>query len=221
VFLVVAATCCAFHGAPQRSGIAPMPRNRVQQGPRSIVKAATPRALDVDQAPAAVRPPDWPHAANERGREITMYKRILVPVDGSRNSDEGLIEAIAVARLTGAIVRVVHVIAQPVAALAVDGFTNEVDQVYDVIHERGAKIVADALERVRAAGLEADELVLESYSAQVHALVVQAAVNWRADLIVIGTHGRHGIGRLLMGSDAEEILRSSSCPVLVVRRDAS
>lgn len=150
-----------------------------------------------------------------------MYKRILVPVDGSRNSDDGLIEAIAVAKLTGAIVRVVHVIAQPVAALAVDGFTNEVDQVYEAIHERGAKIVADALERVRAAGLEADELVLESYSAQVHALVVKAATDWRAELIVIGTHGRHGIGRLLLGSDAEEILRSSSCPVLVVRRDAS
>jgi nucleotide-binding universal stress UspA family protein len=150
-----------------------------------------------------------------------MYQRILVPVDGSRNSDEGLIEAIAVARLTGATLRVVHVIAQPVAALAVDGVTDDVDQIYDVLHEGAAKIVADALERVRAAGLEADELVLESYNGQVHALVVQAATNWRAELIVIGTHGRHGIGRLLLGSDAEEILRSSSCPVLVVRRDAS
>jgi nucleotide-binding universal stress UspA family protein len=52
---------------------------------------------------------------------------------------------------------------------------------------------------------------------RVWVLVVEQAQDWKADLIVIGTHGRRGMGRLLMGSDAEQILRMAPVPVLLVR----
>jgi nucleotide-binding universal stress UspA family protein len=62
-----------------------------------------------------------------------------------------------------------------------------------------------------------DTLLFESYAARLSDLVIEVARSWDAELIVIGTHGRRGVGRLLLGSDAEQIVRSSPVPVLLVR----
>ena len=51
--------------------------------------------------------------------------------------------------------------------------------------------------------------------------IVRAAKEWEADMIVIGSHGRHGIGRALLGSVAEEVMRHAACPVLVVRSSSA
>lgn len=70
---------------------------------------------------------------------------------------------------------------------------------------------------VDAAGIEVDTVVYDSFSGVVHELVTQEANKWAAELSVLGTHGRRGIGRLVLGSGAESILRYAPVPVLLVR----
>ena len=63
--------------------------------------------------------------------------------------------------------------------------------------------------------------MLEASSAQVGTIIVDSAREWHAQLIVCGTHGRRGIARWLMGSDAEQVLRTSPVPVLLVRQGST
>ena len=65
-----------------------------------------------------------------------------------------------------------------------------------------------------------DTVLIENLDARVSQLVVEHARAWGADLIVLGTHGRRGLARVLMGSDAEQIARTAPVPVLLVRLPA-
>ncbi len=146
-----------------------------------------------------------------------MYQRILVPVDGSPTAERGLGEAIALGKLTGATLRLIHVVDELSFALsAADGaaFSGEV---ITVLREAGAATLAAAAGRVRASGLAVDTVLNDSFQGRVCDLVIAQAGSWGADLIVLGTHGRRGIGRLFMGSDAEAIVRSAPVPVLLLR----
>ena len=69
----------------------------------------------------------------------------------------------------------------------------------------------------RAEGIETDTLLHDSYTPHLAEVVVEEANRWQADLIVLGTHGRRGVGRFLMGSGAESIMRFAQQPVLLVR----
>jgi len=77
--------------------------------------------------------------------------------------------------------------------------------------------VDEAAAPARAAGVAVDDAIEDSLHGRVCDLVAKAAVDWKADLLVIGTHGRRGLDRLLLGSDAEQILRTAPVPVLLVR----
>ena len=70
-----------------------------------------------------------------------------------------------------------------------------------------------------AAGVPVDTLLMECFAQRTSEVVIAQAQTWKADLIVLGTHGRRGVGRLLMGSDAEQIVRSATVPVLLVRAE--
>ena len=146
-----------------------------------------------------------------------MYQRILAPVDGSACSKQGLAEAIGIAKLTGGRIRVVHVIDEPFVAMGVDGAMAGGANLLEVIREGAEQVLADAEATVRKAGVEVDRQLLDSLEGRMCDLVVKAARDWRADLIVIGTHGRRGVGRMLLGSGAEQILRLAPAPVLLVR----
>ena len=78
-------------------------------------------------------------------------------------------------------------------------------------------ILDDAQQPAASAGVATDTKAIETFGAPVADLIVDEAVAAKADLIVIGTHGRRGIGRLLLGSDAEQMLRLAPMPVLLVR----
>ncbi|MEO7127416.1 MAG: universal stress protein [Rhodoferax sp.] len=65
--------------------------------------------------------------------------------------------------------------------------------------------------------MEADSVLAEDFSPRLGEAVANAAKRWNADLIVIGTHGRHGIERVLLGSAAEQVIRLAPVPVRVVR----
>jgi len=146
-----------------------------------------------------------------------MYERILVPVDGSAPSQRGLDEALAVAAQFGSKLRLVHVLDESALAMSTDLAMN-VGALIAMLREGGEQVLAKARERARARGIEADAVLHDTFSGRICDLVIREAAEWKADLIVIGTHGRRGAGRLLLGSDAEQILRLAPVPVLLVRQ---
>jgi len=77
--------------------------------------------------------------------------------------------------------------------------------------------VHEAITAVRDAGITVDSRLIEALGSEAGETIVKEAVSWPADLIVCGTHGRRGVRRILMGSDAEYILRRSPVPVLMIR----
>ena len=153
-----------------------------------------------------------------------LYQRILVPVDGSPHSQRALDEAIAIARLTGGRLIVVHAVDEPFVALGAGAWAGASD-LLPLVREAAQAVLAGAVARVREADLPVEPLLLDTFQGRVCDLVAQTAADQHADLVVIGTHGRRGVGRALLGSDAEQILRLSPAPVLLVKarspRDAS
>lgn len=151
-----------------------------------------------------------------------MYQRILVPVDGSPLSDRALEEAIRLASLTQASLHLVHVADMQTYAAALDmaAGANAFDM-KAAMREAGATILEACGKRVQAAALQVTSEVVEGGPGSVADHVLDCARHWGADLIVLGTHGRRGLGRFLLGSDAEQLLRSSPVPVLLVRLPSS
>ena len=146
-----------------------------------------------------------------------MYKRILVPIDGSATATAGLDEAIRLARITGAELRLLHVLDAAAYATGFEPAAVYCNEIVPHMKRAGERVLEEATQRVRRNGLKADSVLLETIAERVCDLVVAHAIHWDADLIVIGTHGRHGVDRLLLGSDAEQILRTAPVPVLLVR----
>ena len=146
-----------------------------------------------------------------------MYGRILVPVDGSETSTRGLDEALRLARLTGARLRLVHVIDELSLMAGMDTFATMSADTVRLLREGGRQILADAEARAAAAGLVAETVLVDSFTRGVSDEIVHQCQEWGADLVVLGTHGRRGVKRLLLGSDAEQILRLAPTPVLLVR----
>lgn len=149
-----------------------------------------------------------------------MYEKILVPVDGSPTSLRGLREAIQVARLSGGRLKLLHVVDEMSFMTGLEAGVAMTTEILQLLREGGEKVLGEALAEVRAAGLDADTELFESYAGRVSDLVIAKAQEWGARLIVLGTHGRRGVGRMLLGSDAEQIVRLSPVPVLLVRGSA-
>ncbi|MEO8309559.1 MAG: universal stress protein [Caldimonas sp.] len=150
-----------------------------------------------------------------------MYQRILVPVDGSMTSRRGLDAAIDMARLTGASLRLVHVIDELVFSTGFEPGATYMKDVLPRIRSDGARVLDAARAQVAAAGVASDTVLKECFGTRTSDVVLGAAKEWNADLIVLGTHGRRGIGRMLLGSDAEQVMRGAHVPVLLVRSDVA
>lgn len=146
-----------------------------------------------------------------------MYQRILVPIDGSAIAQRGLQEALRLATLTSARIRLLHVVDMQTFATAPGAYLTPTDELVDLLRRGGQEVLQSAIAQAAKAGVPAESVLLENLSDPVCELVVREAHEWGADLIVIGTHGRRGLGRLLLGSDAEQVLRLSPVPVLLVR----
>lgn len=149
-----------------------------------------------------------------------MYQRILVPIDGSPTSNKGVAEAIAVAKLTDGRIRLIHIVNEHTITYGVEGAAGFWGEMVAALQEAGRNILELARRRVASAGVAVDTLMPEVCGSCVADAVTDQAIAWQADLIVIGTHGRRGVRRLVLGSDAEQILRSAPTPVLLVRGDA-
>ncbi len=146
-----------------------------------------------------------------------MYQRILVPVDGSSASNMGLDEAIKLARLVGGELRLVHVVDQLTFVTGYEPYGLYAGDTMALMREAGQKILADANARAQTEGIKVESLLFDNLASRLPDTIVEEALAWGADLIVIGTHGRRGIKRLVLGSGAEQILRVAPVPVLLVR----
>lgn len=145
-----------------------------------------------------------------------MYGKILVPIDGSETANLGLNEAIKLAKNQGARIRLVHIVNELIMA-GTEAYSANFTQIIDILRAGGQTILADGESAVRGAGVEVDAAFVEAMGGQAGDHIVQQAKQWGADLIVCGTHGRRGLRRLVLGSDAEYIVRHTPVPILLVR----
>jgi nucleotide-binding universal stress UspA family protein len=146
-----------------------------------------------------------------------MYQNILVPVDGSPTANLGLDEATKLARLTSGHIRLVHVIDELSMMVGLEWYAAMPTTAIQQLRDGGQAILDAAAARVRKQGVEVDTALIDNLSSRVADQVLRQAAEWPAELIVIGTHGRRGLPRLFMGSDAEQIVRLATMPVLLVR----
>jgi nucleotide-binding universal stress UspA family protein len=145
-----------------------------------------------------------------------MYQKILVPIDGSDTAKLGLDEAVRLANDQNASLRLIHVVNEAMIFSSYEGdlYTGEL---LDALRASGRVILATGEAQVRGQGLAVETALLEAQGGQAGEVIVRDAKEWRADLIVLGTHGRRGIRRLVLGSDAEHVVRLTPAPVLLIR----
>lgn len=144
-----------------------------------------------------------------------LPKVILAPTDLSENAEEAVDYACELARTLGAKVHLLHVIAVPVLGVPelgmaltstmIDTMTQDNQNALDELAARKASL-ADIAPTILRTGDARD-------------VINQTAKEIGADLIVLGTHGRRGVTRVLLGSVAETVVRSAPCPVLTVRME--
>ena len=145
-----------------------------------------------------------------------MFQTILVPVDGSPTANLGLEEAIQLASDQKATLIVLHVVEGQVVVQGPD-VAVYVEGLLEALRDAGKKILAKAVAKAEKRGVKARSILIETMGRSVADIVLAQAKKCRADLIVLGTHGRRGFARVVMGSDAEGVVREASVPVLLVR----
>lgn len=149
---------------------------------------------------------------------MTIYQRILVPIDGSATSERALQEAVRLAD-GKARLRMVYVL-EEILPLNAEGYTYiDYAALQETTRYAGERALAQAAAKVQPSGMTAETALLEAGGEHIASVIKDDALHWRADLIVIGTHGRSGLSRLLLGSVAEGVVRGASVPVLLVRAE--
>jgi len=143
-----------------------------------------------------------------------LYERILVPTDGSGATERAVREAVDLAAAHGATIHALYVL--NTASFASIPTESSVEGVSEML-EREGDIALDEVETVaNERGVPVERVKLDGSPSRE---IVRYAEREGCDLVVMGTHGRGGIDRLLLGSVAEKVVRSSSVPVLTVRVD--
>ena len=146
-----------------------------------------------------------------------MYKRILVAVDGSDTSSLAMQEAIKLTKENQATLRIVYVL----DALIVnwEGLAINYEKYITSIKDYGQSILNKMEVLAREAGIHVETRLIEiaDHSSRIPEEIIKETIDWHADLLVIGTHGRHGFSRLLLGSVAEGVIHLATIPVLLIR----
>ncbi|MFL9891265.1 universal stress protein [Paraburkholderia sp. RL17-381-BIF-C] len=144
-----------------------------------------------------------------------MYTRILVAVDGSNTSRRAFEAALALAKSNGAILRPFYVVENTPLYFEAPGYDPSV--LRNRLVEEGKELGAEFARTMIEHGVKGELVVGEASSLDdVATVVLKAAAHFKADLLVMGTHGRRGFQRLILGSVAERCVRQASLPVLLV-----
>lgn len=148
-----------------------------------------------------------------------MYKRILLATDGSHSSDLAVDQAIAIARAMDAEIKALYVVDDADTYFAADYFDPQ--EMTGKLASYGREILDATAKRLEQAGIRHTTQLDDKPVApgQISSTIVADASTWRADLIVMGTHGRRGFRRMLMGSVSEGVLAKAHTPLLLVRSD--
>ena len=149
-----------------------------------------------------------------------MFKSILVALDGSAPSNAGFKAALALAGDQDARLIALHVIDSSAAVVGFEGGyvpPSYTETLYAGLRKSGEAILAKATAAARTVHVGVESMLVDSRGEPVARAILRAARKAKADLIVIGTHGRRGLSRVLMGSDAEQVVREATMPVLLVR----
>lgn len=149
-----------------------------------------------------------------------MYKSILIATDGSELADKGVDQGLALAKQLGSKVQFVSVTellpSYGIVVAAEWASSPAAFQEYrEAITQAAAELLAKAKAKAESAGVSAEVLHIENQSPAQG--IIEAAKHKHCDLIVIASHGRRGVNRLLLGSQAAEVLSLSAVPVLVVK----
>lgn len=148
--------------------------------------------------------------------EAYMYRNILVPIDGTEPARAALLEVVNIAADRARLVRLFHVV--DIWHRNGDFSDGSVgDIVTKSLREVGQKLLAEGREVLSQHGVDCDAILVESHGEPAAHLILAHATEWPANLIVMGTHGRKGLTRLVLGSDAAEVVRAAPVPVLLVR----
>jgi len=159
-------------------------------------------------------------ASRQTIQEVTvLYRRILVPVDGSSTSNAGLKEALKLAKNQRARLYVLHVVDEMIVFNTPEGGIN-IGPIIDELKRGGKRLLQRTQKLASVQGVKPESELWETAGERVADVIVKRAKRWRVDLIVMGTHGRRGVSRMLMGSDAELVVRNAAVPVLLVRAGA-
>ncbi len=149
-----------------------------------------------------------------------MYRNILLAVDGSPTSDVALHEAVKLVK-EGSSLRVITVVDNPALTFpAPYGVSYDAGAVRDAMLEAGRGALKHAMDQLAALDVPAESHLVDltdTLSNNIAAAILSEAKSWPADLIVLGSHGRRGLKRFVLGSVAEQVMRSASLPVLLVR----
>ncbi|ACC74628.1 universal stress protein [Paraburkholderia phymatum] len=147
-----------------------------------------------------------------------MYPRIMVAIDGSDTSKLALDEAIRIAKAGPSNVLAVLVFESEAEVVGYGGLVIPNSQVEE-LRATALSILGEAKETLDQNGVAGGGELIEKPSEKIDiaTLLQQQAERWEANLVVLGTHGRRGLQRMVIGSVAESFVRQSNCPVLLVR----
>lgn len=141
------------------------------------------------------------------------FQKILVPVDGSSTSNKALDYALQLAKENHSQVRALHAIDE-LGYLSSYEYSGEL---MATARKNGTEVLQNAVIAAQALNVPADTKLVDQPGQRLGQTIANEAASWGADLIVVGTHGRRGVGRVLLGSGAEQIVRMATVPVLTVR----
>jgi nucleotide-binding universal stress UspA family protein len=146
---------------------------------------------------------------------MSRIRRILHPSDFSRASSAAFTKAVEMAKTNRAELWLVHVMA-PVVPMVGDGYVapNVYQEIEASARAEAQKQLDKLVARTKKAGVRARALLMEGVP---HEQIVRAARSKRADLVVLGTHGRTGLAKFFLGSVAGRVVSTARCPVLTVR----
>jgi nucleotide-binding universal stress UspA family protein len=145
-----------------------------------------------------------------------MFKRIVVPIDGSASAEKAFDVAMRLAKSEGAQLAVCSVV-DPITVASVSPMGASADILIADMEQEAQREVDGAVATARREGIDASGTVLNGVA---YNEILSYTKRQNADAIVMGTHGRGGLQRLFLGSVAESVLREAPCPVIVVRDEA-
>ena len=146
---------------------------------------------------------------------LSDIKEILVPIDFTATSEHALDYAVDFAKTVGAKITVLHAYELPIYGFPDGALVASADVASRILSGAQAGLQA-AIEKRKASGVELRAVLRDGPPSEEIAAVAKES---KADLVILGTHGRSGLRRAIMGSVAEEVIRACECPVLTIHHD--